>query len=118
MTGFLTLTRSAAELLIAIGGSLTFGTFQENGATFITGTIKDHQGTSAHGTPQPTTDPPPPQLPYSRLDRFTSSRTWHALPHNSSLHLVARTQDVLMLLLASSRTSLPTCTFRLGACDP
>ncbi|KAH7100979.1 RmlC-like cupin [Auriculariales sp. MPI-PUGE-AT-0066] len=35
----------ASELLISIGGSLQFGTFQENGATFVTGTISDHQAT-------------------------------------------------------------------------
>ncbi|KAH7101776.1 RmlC-like cupin [Auriculariales sp. MPI-PUGE-AT-0066] len=35
----------ASELLISVGGNLTFGTFQENGATFVTGTIGDHQAT-------------------------------------------------------------------------
>ncbi|KAH7101202.1 RmlC-like cupin [Auriculariales sp. MPI-PUGE-AT-0066] len=36
----------ASELLIAVGGNLTFGTFQEDGATFITGTLGDKQGTT------------------------------------------------------------------------
>ena len=41
----MTFSHSASELLIAVGGSLTFGTYQENGATFVTGTIKDNQAT-------------------------------------------------------------------------
>ncbi|KAH7100993.1 RmlC-like cupin [Auriculariales sp. MPI-PUGE-AT-0066] len=35
----------ASELLVAIGGSLQFGTFQEDNASFINGTIHDHQAT-------------------------------------------------------------------------
>jgi hypothetical protein len=31
-------------MLVALGGSLVFGTFQENGATFVTGTLNDHEG--------------------------------------------------------------------------
>ncbi|KAH7090030.1 RmlC-like cupin [Auriculariales sp. MPI-PUGE-AT-0066] len=35
----------ASELLVSVGGSLQFGTFQENGASLIVGTINDHQAT-------------------------------------------------------------------------
>ncbi|EJD50746.1 RmlC-like cupin [Auricularia subglabra TFB-10046 SS5] len=35
----------SAEILIALNGSLTFGTITENGATFITSTLKDHEAT-------------------------------------------------------------------------
>ncbi|KZV96996.1 RmlC-like cupin [Exidia glandulosa HHB12029] len=35
----------SSELLIALNGSLVFGTITENGATFITSTIKDHEAT-------------------------------------------------------------------------
>jgi hypothetical protein len=37
----------SSELLIAVGGDLVFGTFQENGATFVTGHLKDHEGANS-----------------------------------------------------------------------
>jgi hypothetical protein len=40
------LIRRASELLVALGGSLVWGTIQENGATFVTGILEDHEGGS------------------------------------------------------------------------
>ncbi|KZV78556.1 RmlC-like cupin [Exidia glandulosa HHB12029] len=35
----------SSELLLSLGGSLVFGTITENGGSFITGTLKDHEAT-------------------------------------------------------------------------
>jgi hypothetical protein len=35
----------SSELLVALGGDLVYGIIQENGATFVTGVLKDQEGT-------------------------------------------------------------------------
>jgi hypothetical protein len=36
----------SSELLVALGGDLVYGIIQENGATFVTGVLKDQEGMS------------------------------------------------------------------------